>query len=53
MFGFAQTEFVGAERGENYEVQVGFLSGRPEVGGTFSIQLSPGTAGKGSFPVSF
>jgi hypothetical protein len=43
--GFSPDIFTGEERGEGYSVQAGFLSGRPERGGTINLRLLPGTAG--------
>ncbi len=54
MFGFAQTEFIGAERGEDHTVQAGYLSGRPDAAGPpIHLQLILGTASKFWFSPSF
>ena len=45
VFGFNTTVFSGMERGENYAVEVGFLSGISPTMTTASIALSLGTAG--------
>ena len=47
-FGFSPSNFTGVERGEAYEVQVGYLSGRPSGNQelTFNVVFINGTAGK-------
>jgi len=40
VFGFAQTEFIGEEQGESYEVAVGFLSGRLNRSAVLSLALN-------------
>ena len=45
VFGFAQTTFTGSERGQDYQVQAGFLSGRPNTGLVLGITLVDGNAG--------
>ena len=44
VFGFSETEFGRIERGLSYSVQAGFLSGRPNIGGVFLLELVLGTA---------
>ena len=45
--GFAQTVFSGPERDQEYSVQAGFLSGRPDTGAEIvsNITLVDGSAG--------
>ena len=45
VFGFNQTEFRGVERGEEYAVEVGFLSGRSTSVVIAEIILNLGSAG--------
>ena len=45
VLGFAPMEFVGMERGENYTVLAGFLSGRGRSE-EIDLELRLGTAGK-------
>jgi hypothetical protein len=44
--GFSPGKLTGVERGEDYPLQAGFLSGRPVRGGPVSLNLNFGTAGK-------
>ena len=46
-FGFSPSNFTGVERGEAYEVQVGYLSGRPPGNQElrFNVVFINGTAG--------
>ena len=45
VFGFAQTIFTQHERGQDYQIEAGFLSGRPETGLVSDITLETGDAG--------
>ena len=45
VFGFAETVFTELERGQDYQVQAGFLSGRPNSGIVSDITLVEGSAG--------
>ena len=45
VFGFAQTAFVGSERGQDYQIQAGFISGRPNTGLVAAITLVDEDAG--------
>ena len=45
VFGFAQTIFTQHERGQGYQIEAGFLSGRPETGLVSNITLEAGDAG--------
>lgn len=44
VLGFSPSEFIGQERGEAHSVQAGYLSGRPDMGGLLTVELSVGTA---------
>ena len=46
VFGFIQQEFTAEERGPNYEIDVGFLSGTILGAFALNIMFNPGTAGK-------
>ena len=45
VFGFAETVFAGSERGQDHQVQAGFLSGRPHTGIVLDMTLVEGSAG--------
>ena len=45
VFGFAETVFTEPERGQDYQVQAGFLSGRPDTRIVLNITLVDGSAG--------
>ena len=45
VFGFSQTIFTGTERGQDHQIQAGFLSGRPNTVLFLSITIVDGSAG--------
>ena len=45
VFGFAETVFARPERGQEYQIQAGFLSGGPNTGFLSNITLVLGSAG--------
>ena len=45
VFGFAETVFTEPEQGQDYQIQAGFLSGRPDTGIALDVTLVEGSAG--------
>ena len=45
-FGFSQPDFVGVESGQTYQVQAGYLWGRPQIASNFIMELVLGSASR-------